>query len=310
MIDLTVLKGTVVKTVSRGGLLAMKYSPQILMGAGVVGVVASTVMACRATLQIEAIMDEAEIKLEKAHKGRKDFDQETYPDSEYQKDLLRIYTNRAASVARLYAPAAVIGAVSVSAMIGSNVILTKRNAAIAAAYKVLDQSFKSYRERNIAAIGEEKEESMRHGMTETTTTEIVKGEDGKKKKVESLSRECGLPSQYAVWFDRSSPEWQYDDPFSNLFHLQQTENFFNQNLHARGHVFLNEVYDAIGVPRTKAGQAVGWVDSGDGDGQIDFGLKDPALRVGQVSYVDGVKVVDDQAMLLDFNVDGVIWDLI
>jgi hypothetical protein len=84
--------------------------------------------------------------------------------------------------------------------------------------------------------------------------------------------------------------------------LQCQQNYFNQQLKARGHVFLNEIYDAIGLERSKAGTIVGWVTDGNGDGYIDFGMFEDASR----RFINGI----EPSILLDFNVDGVIYDLI
>jgi hypothetical protein len=71
-------------------------------------------------------------------------------------------------------------------------------------------------------------------------------------------------------------------------------------------VFLNEVYRAIGADHTQAGSVVGWILSDTGDNYIDFGVFN-----GQ----DGDRIRDfvngrEGAVLLDFNVDGLIWDKI
>ena len=61
----------------------------------------------------------------------------------------------------------------------------------------------------------------------------------------------------------------------------------------------------LGIPRTKAGQVVGWIfdkDNPIGDNYVDFGL----LNTQNEDFVNGYK----RSVLLDFNVDGMILDRI
>jgi hypothetical protein len=99
-------------------------------------------------------------------------------------------------------------------------------------------------------------------------------------------------SQYEKVYDEKSPNWNHEELY-NLMFLKATSSHVNDILTVRGHVFLNEVYDALGFPRTPEGQLVGWIKDGDGDGVIDFGIQD-----------------DKTPYQLDFNVDGVIYDKI
>jgi hypothetical protein len=74
-------------------------------------------------------------------------------------------------------------------------------------------------------------------------------------------------------------------------------------LKARGHLFLNEVYDSLGMPRSEAGAVVGWI-MGAGDDYVNFGvLIDNDMCIVDFFYAD-------DEILLDFNVDGVIFDKI
>ena len=90
----------------------------------------------------------------------------------------------------------------------------------------------------------------------------------------------------------------------NLFFLKAQQTNANVQLTVRGHVFLNEVYDMLGLPRTAAGAIVGWV-RGNGDDVIDFGIWD-----NNDINSDFVNGYNRSKILLDFNVDGVIYDII
>jgi hypothetical protein len=109
-------------------------------------------------------------------------------------------------------------------------------------------------------------------------------------------------SPYAQFFDEQCIGWSKDPEMNKLFLLQQ-QNYANDKLVWKGHLFLNEVYDILGLPRTKAGQYIGWiydVHNPVGDNYVDFGLYHDCNR----NFIDG----KDNAILLNFNVDGNILD--
>lgn len=111
-------------------------------------------------------------------------------------------------------------------------------------------------------------------------------------------------SDYARFFDETCAPWE-KDPEYNVCFLNQQQNFANDLLRRQGYLFLNDVYDMLGIARTKAGQVVGWVydeKNPIGDNYVDFGLYD--LR--NARFVNGY----EKSILLDFNVDGVILDKI
>jgi hypothetical protein len=112
------------------------------------------------------------------------------------------------------------------------------------------------------------------------------------------------PSIYARFFDPTSPSWS-KEPEYNLIFLKCQQNYANDLLKSRGHVFLNEVYDMLGMERSKAGAVVGWLLSknGDTDNFVNFGVFDGREQVAR-DFVNG----REGAILLDFSVDGVIYD--
>lgn len=110
--------------------------------------------------------------------------------------------------------------------------------------------------------------------------------------------------QYARVFDDSSIRWR-KDPEYNMHFLKDQQNYCNDLLKTRGHLFLNEVYDILGIPRTKAGAVVGWVydkENPIGDKFVDFGLTSDY----NYYFINGYT----NTALLDFNVDGYILDYI
>lgn len=300
--------------IGRGGLVLKKYSPEILTAAGVIGTVGSTVLACKATLKVEDILDEAKKKsnlINAVHDGEIEVDAE-YTDKDYSKDLIVNRTQTAVKLIKLYGPAISLGALSITAILGGQHILRKRNVAVMAAYKLCEESFNNYRSRVKDELGEEKDRQFYYGMTEETVKDKVKSKDGKTKTVTKKVEKAPdhLYSQYARFFDEANMNWD-KSPEQNMYFLKMVQNQMNDKLKARGHVFLNEVYDALGFDRSEAGQLVGWVWNKDntameaGDGYIDFGIFD-GNDYAKRAFVNG----DERSILLDFNIDGMIYDLI
>lgn len=294
---LDVIKNAVTSKAARQVLIGKKHSPTILFGAGVVGVVASTVLACKATLKLEEVLDEAE----HTRKAVNELQHHDYSQQDRAQDHAKITARTARNVAKLYAPSVAVGIVSVAALTGSHVVLSRRNAAVMAAYSALDKGFNQYRARVKEEFGEEKDREFRHGVE--TRSEVVETKDG-SKTIEHKSVAKGMPSIYARFFDEGSTLWQRQ-PDYNQFFLRCQQNYANDLLKARGHVFLNEVYDMLGLPRSKAGAVVGWVISKDGDNFVDFGVFEGNSERAR-AFVNG----QEHSILLDFNVDGVIYDKI
>lgn len=319
------LATTIAKHLPKGAhralLLAKKYSPEILTGLGIVAGGATVVTACRATAKLPDILDE--------HENRKELIQETleegtteiqfereeeprvllYTEKDAKTDTIKNVMTTGLAVARNYAPAIALGATSVTCILGAHGILSKRNAALTAAYSLVQNQFNDYRNRVKDEFGKEKDYQLINGLkTETIDTEVVNPETGRKKKEkkEVVVVDPNGYSQYARCFDPTNPNW-IDSSEMNLLFLRNQQNYANDLLHQRGHVFLNEIYDGLGIPRTSEGAVVGWVLSDDGstDNFIDFGIYSVDNQLA-IDFVNGY----EDSIWLDFNVDGVIYDLI
>lgn len=191
---------------------------------------------------------------------------------------------------------------TLSAVLGGHTILARRNAALVAAYKAIDSAYSRYRKTVQEQLGEEGErEVYRKSVSDQTSEERDLNE--KIRKDETRKESIPGYSQYARFFDETCSQWS-KTPEYNLTYLVTQQNYANNKLQSRGHIFLNEVYDMIGIPRTQAGAVVGWVLSDKGDNFVDFGIYrgDESAR----DFVNGY----ERSILLDFNVDGVIYDLI
>jgi len=279
-----------------------KQSPQVMFGAGVVAAVASTVLACRATLKLSDTLEESE-KLQHLARETAATDEE-YEKNKYKRDLTVIKVRSALNVTKLYAPAVGLGALSVALLTGSHVTLNRRNASLTAAYASVDQAFEKYRQRVVEQLGSDADRDFRYGTE--IVTETVEGEDGKKKNVKHTRVDSSEgPSKYARFFDEYCNDWNRNPELNRIF-LQCQQTYANDKLRARGHLFLNEVYDALGIPRSREGQVVGWVLDGNGDGFVDFGIFDDLSNPRVRDFVNG----REYSILLDFNVDGLIFEKI
>lgn len=300
---------------------AKKYSPEVLIITGVVGVVASAIMACKATTKVSEIKNKHDVDVARIHeyaeRSAKEAKESTgdqtvtgYTKEDERKDLTRTYFGTAFKYAKLYAPSVILGTLSITCLVSSNTILRKRNAALAAAYATVDKSFKRYRSNVVERFGEEVDKELKYNVKakEVTETTEEKGKEKKVKKTVKVSDPNGY-SNYAKFYDDGCEGWQKDAEH-NLWFLKQQQNFANEKLKANGYLFLNDVYDMLGIPRTTAGQIVGWLYNPKdpnhvGDNYVDFGIYDTNKEVNR-DFVNGY----ERTILLDFNVDGPIYDLI
>ena len=307
------IMNTMTRSFNKFGLQMKKHSPEILVGAGIVGVVASTVMACKATTKLDEVLEEPKEKIEKIHEFMEHPENvpegKEYTEEDGKKDLTIVYTQTAVKVARLYAPAVVLGAVSIAAIVSGHAILRKRNIALAAAYATLDKGFKEYRDRVIERFGKELDRELRYNIKSKEIEEVEVAPDGTevvKKKTADVA-DPNMNSIYARFFDDGCTGWT-KDPEYNLMFLRDQQRYANDLLKSRGHIFLNEVYDMLGIQRTKAGACVGWIydeKNPVGDNFVDFGIYD-LYKERNRDFVNGY----ERTILLDFNVDGNILDLI
>jgi len=296
-VKLSIIKNAITSKTARQVLVMRKHSPAILFAAGVAGVVGTVVLASRATLKLEEVLEEAQEDLEKT----RTIEHPNYSDDDRRNDQMLIFIRTGATIARMYAPALVLGGLSIAALTGSHVILTRRNTALMAAYTVLDRGFREYRQRVVSALGEEKDREFRYGGEEREI--VFEGENGPEtERVKDVID--GLPSIYARVFDQTCSSWSPAPGYNQMF-LQCQQNYANDRLRAVGHLFLNEVYDMLGMPRSKEGAVVGWLIGCDGDNYVDFGVF-KGDRYSGMRFVKG----DNNAVWLDFNVDGVIYDKI
>ena len=301
------------RVLNRTGLKLKKHSPEILLVTGVAGVVASSIMACKATLKVQDVLDEAKGQLDTIHEVVANPERANkYTVEDSKKDMAIVYTQTGVKLIKLYGPSIALGIASLSCIIGSNRILNKRNVALAAAYATVDKGFKEYRERVIERFGKELDKELKYNIKAEEVEEVTVDEKGNETVTKKTIQVADLDdpnkySPYSIVFDDGNPGWD-KDPELTKFYLIQQQNWANDLLKSRGHLFLNEVYDMLGAPRTKAGAQVGWIyDEGNDnyDNFVDFGIFNINSRKA-CDFINGYEKV----IILDFNVDGVILDLI
>lgn len=298
------------RKINRVGFQIKKHSPEILLVTGVVGGITSAVMACRVTPKANEIIEKAKVQVN----GIKEIAADPSNENEYAeadvKQAIRItYAQTGLELVKLYGPSVLLGAASVACLFASHNIIRKRNVALAAAYATVDNGFKEYRGRVVERFGKELDRELKHNIKAKEVEETVVNEDGTETVVTKTVNvaDPNYTSDYARFFDESCIGWT-KDPELNLVFLKQVQAMANDKLQREGYLYLNDVYTMLGIDKTKAGQVVGWVyDSSEdpvGDNFVDFGIYNIHDERNR-AFVNGY----ERNILLDFNVDGNIWEL-
>ena len=319
-------KNDITRAFGRFGLKLKKHSPEILVTAGIVGGVTAAVMACKATTKIAGVVEKTNEQIELVNRGVEDGQVVTiingyeeivpYTEEDGKKDIRIHYAKAGLEFAKIYGPSVVLGTASIACILAANGIMRKRNLALAAAYMSEHTAFKEYRGRVIERLGKEIDRELKYNIKAKEIEETIVDENGEVKTEKKVADTVDGKliqssfmnySPYAIVFDESCSMWA-DDAESNKFILVQQQRYANDLLKRRGHLFLNEVYDMLGAKRTKYGAQVGWVYDKTGpyaDNYVDFGMFD-IVDENARDFINGNKKI----IILDFNVDGPILDLI
>ena len=292
------MKFNIKPMVNHTRLTVKKYSPEILVLTGIAGMITSAVMACKATRKLDPVLD--------AHKkGAEAVHQKKLDERDAKKEITKVYMKTGVELVKLYGPSVTVGALSITGILTSNHILRERNVALAAAYAAIDSSFKKYRGRVIEKFGEEVDKELRFDGHQEKIEVVEKDENGKEKKVKKNITVMGPGlSDYARYFAYGDARAAEANADYNSFFLKAQQELANHMLRANGFLFLNDVYEMLGIDKSLAGQAVGWVYDKEkddhGDNYVDFGIQE-VYRKRSDKPGDYEKV-----FLLDFNVDGSI----
>lgn len=286
------------------GFQLQKSSPEIFAVLGVIGVVGGAVMACKATLKLDQVMTESKEKINHIHDAMSDPGMvEVYSAEDGKKDLAIAYAKTGLELAKIYWPAAVVEGLGIASMLTSHGVLRKRNTALSAACAAIGTSFNEYRKRVVDKYGEEIENEIRYDIQSKKVETTVTDEKGKEKKTKTTVKapNPNASCDFARVFEPGNPYWERGSDY-NLMFLRSRQQLANDKLVGNGHLFLNEVYDMLGIDQERYGQIVGWVydpnnASHPGDNYVNF-------RIKEIDAIEG----QPGGYLLDFNVDGSIID--
>lgn len=287
------------------GFQLKKHSPEILVVAGVVGTVVSAVLACKATTKVSGIIEQTKADIDVIHDCVDNPNlPEEYTQEDAKKDMTIVYAQTGLKLAKLYAPAVLLGAASITSILVGHNILHKRNLALAAAYTAVDTGFKQYRGRVVERFGDKLDKELLYNIKAKEVTETVTDENGNETTVTKtieVADPVAAQSPYMFCFDESSAFWERDAEL-NKFFLMRQQDFANDKLKANGRLFLNEVLDMLGLPRCRAGQVVGWIydkENPIGDNYVDFGILNIHCEANR-AFMNGL----EKSIWLNFNVDG------
>lgn len=307
------------RTLGRLGLKLRKHSPEILLGVGLVGTVATTVMACKATTKLNSVLEGSKKDIDAIHKcvdlgyvpvEENEENCPAYSQEDGKKDLTIVYTQTAMKVVKLYGPAVITGALSLGSILVAHKIMKSRNLALAAAYAATNTAFKDYRSRVVERFGEQLDRELRHNLKVKEIVETVTNEDGEEETVVTKVTVAENPngySEFAIIFDDYCTGYTKSAQLNKEFLIKQ-QNYLNDKLRAQGYLFYNDLRKALGLPITPAGQEVGWIydeKKRRGDGYVDFRMFDVHNEKAR-DFVNG----RERCFIIDPNVDGYILDLI
>ena len=308
----TDIKETVTRNLHKVGLAVNKRSPEILLVLGIGAGIGAAVLACKATLKVNAVTEKTKENIDTIHEAIESGVTnagEEYTEQDGKKDLTIVYAQTGIELAKLYGPAVGLGLLSITSILAGHNIMHKRNVALAAAYTIVDNNFKDYRGRVVERFGKELDRELRYNIKAVEVEETIVDEKGKEKTIKKTIEvtELGLESysDYAKFFDEGSAFWS-SSPEYNLMFLKRQQDWANKRLRERGYLYLNEVYEQLGIMQTEAGNKVGWVyneQNPNGDNAVDFFIYE-LHRERNRAFVNGYEAV----ILLDFNVDGYIDD--
>jgi hypothetical protein len=299
--NLNSIKAFATRKFGRTVFLAKKYSPEILVGVGIVGFGATVVLVGKQTTKAEKLLDDAKAKLDIIHEAEAKYNTDEYSVTERQTDVLTVYVQTGFEFVKLYGPSATLFVLSTASIATAFGIMKRRNLAMVAAYKVLEQGFADYRGRVVEEYGEDKDRELRYGVKKkTVTTTVVDPETGEKVKVKKDIWETGVvdPGVYARFFDDLNPLWDKDSAEFNFTFLWAQQQGAEMEMHKYGYISLNDVYKRVGIKPIPDGQLMGWVDNANRDKKIDFGLfecHNPNAR----AFVNREAI----CFLMNFNVD-------
>lgn len=279
------------------------YSPEILIGVGISAGIAAIVSACKGTMKANDILVPAHERIQDIKKY--------IPVEQQEEKIKEVKKEITPKLIKAYVPTAIFAGMSASCILGSFHIQKGRELAVATAYAALKDTFDSYRSRVEEKYGEEAEKDLYFGKNKK---EVVVGHDKDGKPVTKIEYDYkNDPNNFTYLFDESNINWTADAR-ENAYALATIQANLNNRLKRRGHVFLYEVYKALGIDpgilgpeRVRAAHVIGWLydpDNPNGDNYIDFGVfQDDRGNLTQSNY-ERIMKFGEPNIWLEFNPDG------
>lgn len=283
-----------------------KHAPTILSVTASAGVIATGYLAWKAGTRFEDVEGHDWDRRKECLKNADNIPDEDVPKIERKNRILFIL-----DTVRTVTPAAIVGAATITMIYFSNSISKKRLAAMGAAYATLQTAFDGYKRTMVEALGKESVEKILKPKLPNVgkSAEEILSSDNKSDAAnvsDAVVNSLKALSPYArIIAEESSTCWDPNEDYTSQ-NLAAVQLWANRRLERKGHLFLNEVFDQLGLSRTREGAVVGWLKNGEGDGYVSFGDFDASIY--RVPSDDYTRV--DSNFIVDFNVDGVIWDRI
>lgn len=326
------------KSIELAKFTLKEKSPEILVGVGIVSIVAGVVFACKATLkvneqkdeiktEIDNTIEEAKDTIEKIEEATENGENEAgseYTPEDAAKDKAGLYAISAKEmaktglkVAKEYAPAVGFMVLGITCVLFSHKILRDRNAKLLAAYAAIDAAFKAYRARVIKEGGEALDRKFMYGTKTVVEEKEITNDKGEKETVIDTHEEIDYPlgSPYAFVYDADTT-YQYTDADTyndyNRRIIEETQRWANNKLKDDGFVFLSDVCHNLSMKVKGANfeipanfYLVGWFDEPgkEFEHRIELGI-DKSLLDPRFDFVEPGKF--RRKIILDPNVDGEI----
>lgn len=283
-----------------------KHAPTILSVTASAGVIATGYLAWKAGTRFEDVEGRDWDRRKECLRNADTIPDEDVPKIERKNRILFIL-----DTVHTIAPAAIVGAATITMIYFSNSISKKRLAAMGAAYATLQTAFDGYKKTMVDALGKESIDKILKPKLPNVgkSAEEILSSDNKSDAAnvsDAVVNSIKALSPYArIIAEESSTCWDPNEDYTSQ-NLAAVQLWANRRLERKGHLFLNEVFDQLGLSRTREGAVVGWLKNGEGDNYVSFGEFDASIY--RVPSDDYSRI--DSNFIVDFNVDGVIWDKI
>lgn len=303
------------KAMSGSSLFLKAHTPEILVTGGLVGFGVTVVGACKATSKARDILEDKEVALSANDGALQD---SIISQEQYDANIVRINRQTRWLLVKAYTPTATGLVVSVILVLGGYKMINGRLVKTAAAYKILEDGFGRYRENVRDEFGEEADWRMLNGIRPERLEAAEKereanrdiAADKKRKKRNFEKRRTAHEEVYSKFFDQYSDRWRRSwTPDQVWEYLRTKQREANDMLSIRKHIFLNEVYDLLGLDRTEEGAVVGWIlTKNNPNSFVDFGL-DSMPEEERRRFLTAERN-EDIKIWLHFNPDGLIYNMI